>query len=269
MRELVIYAGSAVIALALGLGTIVFSDYMRPDKRLQRQKEKRQREVERSYSKWMSLQDYMKWQGIKSIPDATPGYEAWIDEWAKRQDKKIVAEQLANVESGKADHEDHFALASRYALGNGVEESQEKAREHWKKAVSMANQWQLKSWYETLHSNKNEEDAKKIAAVATVSDSLKKKWRMDDEFQRVMDYYEGRNGKPMKIHTAFSMFHKLVEQGHAPAMNAVACMYYHGEDPGQRRFAGSTDLAKLYWTMAAERGNEAAKDNINRLIRRR
>lgn len=256
-------------ALALGVGTIVFSDYMRPSKRLQRQEEKRQREVERSYSEYMSLREYMKRKGIKDEDDAIPGWEEWLDEWVKRQDKEIVARQLANVESGKADHEDHFALASRYALGTGVEESQEKAREHWKKAVSMANPWQLKSWYETLHNNKNEEDAKKIAAVATVSDSLKKKWRMDNKFQRAMDYYEGRNGKNMDLYTAFTMFHELVKEDYAPAMNAVACMYYHGEDPGQSRFVNGNDLALTYWAMAAERGNEAAKENINKLIRRR
>ena len=194
-------------ALALGLGTIALSDFMRSTKRLQRQEEKRQREVERSYSysEYMSLREYMKWKGIKDEADAIPGWEEWLDEYLKRRDKEIVTEQLANVESGKADHEDHFALAYRCALGTGVEESQEKARKHWKKAVSMANPWQLKSWYETLHSNKTAEGAKKTAAVATVSDSLKEKWRMDDEFQRAMDYYEGRNGKNMDIGTAFTL----------------------------------------------------------------
>ena len=84
-----------------------------------------------------------------------------------------------------------------------------------------------------------------------------------------MDYYEGRNGKNMDLYTAFTMFHELVKEGYAPAMNAVACMYYRGEDPGQRRFVNGNDLALTYWTMAAERGNEAAKENINKLIRRR
>lgn len=227
-----IWAGCAGGALALGLGPIVLSDYMREDKRLQRQEEKRQREVERSYSEHMSLREYMKWKGIKDEDDAIPGWEEWLDERLKRQDKEIVAEQLANVESGKADHGDHFALASRYALGTGVEESQEKAREHWKKAVAMANPWQLKGWYETLHNNKNEEDAKKIASVATVSHSLKEKWRMDDEFQRAMDYYGGRNGKNMNTYQAFKIFTRLAKFNHAPSMNALGCMYYHREDPG-------------------------------------
>ena len=68
---------------------------------------------------------------------------------------------------------------------------------------------------------------------------------------------------------AFTLFHKLVKEGYAPGMNAVACMYYNREDPGRNRFVNGNDLALTYWNMAAKRGNEEAKENINRLIRRR
>ena len=84
-----------------------------------------------------------------------------------------------------------------------------------------------------------------------------------------MDYYEGRNGKNMDTFEAFTRFHKLVKEGYVPAMNAVACMYYNREDSSQNRFSGGVDLAKHYWNEASRLGNEAAKDNINRLIRRR
>lgn len=69
------------------------------------------------------------------------------------------------------------------------------------------------------------------------------------------------------LYTAFTMFHKLVKEGYSPAMNAVACMYYNREDSSQNRLSGGVDLAKHYWNAAARLGNEAAKENINKLIR--
>lgn len=95
------------------------------------------------------------------------------------------------------------------------------------------------------------------------------KSKVEGEFQRGMDYYEGNNGKNLNTSRAFDIFTRLAGFGHAPSMNALGCMYYHGEDPGQSRFAGSGDLARHFWNEAARKGNQAAKENINKLIRNR
>lgn len=91
----------------------------------------------------------------------------------------------------------------------------------------------------------------------------------EGRFETAMDYYEGRNGKNMGINETWGLFNKLVGEGYPPAMNALACMYYDGEDPGQRRFSGSVDKARFWWEQAAAISNEAAKENINKLIRHR
>lgn len=169
-------------ALALGFGTIVFSDYMRASKRLERKQQK---------------------------------------------------------------HEEMIRVA------------QEKEKSELEKRQQIEKE---------LERKRKEEEEQRRLELKRKEEYAKSKGR---RFETAMDYYEGRNGKNMDLYTAFTMFHELVKEGYAPAMNAVACMYYHGEDPGQNRFVNGNDLALTYWTMAAERGNEAAKENINKLIRRR
>ena len=145
-------------ALALGLGTIVLSDYMRPSKRLERKQQK---------------------------------------------------------------HEEMIRVA------------QEKEKAELKKRQQIEKE---------LERKRKEEEQRRLELKRKEEYAKSKGGR----FETVMDYYEGRNGKNMDLYTAFTMFHELVKEGYAPAMNAVACMYYHGEDPGQSRFVNGNDLALTY-----------------------
>ena len=50
----------------------------------------------------------------------------------------------------------------------------------------------------------------------------------------------------------------------------LGVMHYNREDPWQSRYQpGGSDIAKHYWESAAKLGNQEAKDNLNKIIRRR
>ena len=97
-------------------------------------------------------------------------------------------------------------------------------------------------------------------------------YKANEAFQRGMDYYEGRNGKNINNRKAFNIFFETSDKyTHGPSMNMLGVMHYNREDPWRRRYqpGDGSDIAKTYWEAAASIGNQAAKENLNKIIRNR
>lgn len=88
-------------------------------------------------------------------------------------------------------------------------------------------------------------------------------------YETAMDYYEGRNGRPMNIDTAHDKLYELAEKwGYAPAHNMMGNLYYNREIPVGGGIT-SMEMARHHWKIAAAGGSSAAKENINKIVRLR